>query len=104
MEVNGWALINKKPNYLYDSYIVITDKSGMLHVYETAKVKRTDVAAIFPEATYSEIAGFMSRIPLETLSYSQAEILELTGDSIRDEIQIGVLVINKKTGKKYYAG
>ena len=104
IEVNGWALINKKPNYLYDSYIVVTDKNGMLHVYEVAKVKRTDVAAIFPEATYSEIAGFMSRIPLATLSYNEAEIIELTGDSIREEIQIGVLVINKKTGKKYYAG
>ena len=84
-EVRGWALINKKDNYLYDTYLTIVDSDGQTRVYDTAPVRREDLSSVFPEARYTELSGFFARI-------------ETTPQ------KLGVLLINKQTGKKYYAG
>lgn len=93
-EIKGWALINKKHNYLYSTYFTVMDNSGIWHAYNTAKVRREDIKDVFPEALDTELSGFFARIPLSAIQTSE------DGNISR----CGVLMINKKTGKKYYAG
>lgn len=87
-EITGWALINKKENYLYDTYLVVPNKNGELTVFSTAKMLRTDIKDVFAEAKYVDLSGFFARIPADLLA---------------DTKRPSVLVINKQTGKRYYA-
>ena len=89
LEVSGWAIVNKKDNYLFDTYLTVTYEDGMTVVFDTASVRRIDLANVFPDAGYTELSGFFARIP---------------NDLQRKISQFGVLMINKQTGKKYYAG
>jgi len=87
-EISGWALINKKENYLFDTYVFLIEASGKKHVYSTARVKRSDLKEVFPDAKSVGLSGFFARVPKE-----------YTIDA-----RFGVLVVNKQSGKKYYAG
>ena len=106
-EITGWSLVNRKKNFLFDTYLVVICRGNnseavdiiegfkkgsndAVRVFETAKVRRCDLGAVFPEAKDVEISGFMARIP--------AEIYE------KEDTRLGILMINKQTGKKYYAG
>ena len=93
-EINGWAIINKKDNYLYDTFVTLQDNGGCWHTYATAPVKRDDLKTVFPDASYTELSGFFARIPADDVKASE------DGNIIR----CGILMINKQTGKKYYAG
>ena len=90
-ELTGWALINKKDNYLYDIYVAVMDSDGEWHAFDTARVYREDLSSVFPEAGYTKLSGFFARIP--------EGIAERSKDN-----RFGILLINKQTGKKYYAG
>lgn len=95
IEISGWALINKKDNYVFDTYVAVKSIDGGFKVFETAPVYRVDLATVFPDARYSEISGMFARIELSSITGS---------DSIEDITQLGVLIVNKQSGKKYYAG
>ncbi|MDO4187735.1 MAG: glycosyltransferase [Lachnospiraceae bacterium] len=94
MEIRGWALINKKINYLYDTFITVMGEDGNFYTYETVPVKRDDLKEVFPEALNTELSGFFARVPASSVKLSD------DGELLR----CGVLIINKQTGKKYYAG
>ena len=94
LEIKGWSLINKKHNYMFDTYVVVPDGDNKWHAFETAKVRRKDLQDVFPEAKTTELSGFFARISLESLG----------GEKLSDRNRFGVLLINKQTGKKYYAG
>jgi len=88
-EIKGWALINKKENYNYETYLTVVNSDGRHYIFSTAKIHREDLKSVFPEALSTELSGFMARVPSEVIA---------------NESALGILVLNKKTGKKYYAG
>lgn len=85
--VNGWAFVSKKDGYLFDTYLVMKDELGKTYAYETTKVKREDLTTVFPNERYIEISGFMAKI-----------------ENVKGLKLLGIALINKQTGKKYYAG
>lgn len=93
LEISGWSLVNKKHNYMFDRYVTVTDSEGRVRVYDAADVRREDLQDVFPEASCTELSGVFSRI----------KIAELGDDTFIPE-RFGILMINKQTGKKYYAG
>lgn len=104
LEVCGWCIANKKKNYSFDSFVVVRDKARNVHVFSTAKINRKDVSEAFLDASYTGLAGFKARIALNSLAYMSKDAESITIDKIIEENDIGVLYINKRTGKKYYAG
>lgn len=93
-DISGWALINKKDNYIFDTYLVIMRPDGKIDVFSTVHVRRTDLQAVFPEARFTDLSGFFARIPSEFILMDDKKHL----------CKLGILMINKQTGKKYYAG
>ena len=91
VEISGWSLINKKENYLYDTYLAVSDEKGHFGVYETARKYREDLEAVFKDAKSVKLSGFFARVKVD----------ENTTEAPK---RYGVLMINKQTGKKYYAG
>ena len=95
VSLSGWALINKKDNYLFDTYLGVRAADDSWHVFNTAKVFREDLAKVFKEARFTGLSGFFARIPKQFIS-----IAGLNGDKQR----FALILKNKQTGKRYYAG
>lgn len=95
--LSGWALINKKDNYLYDIFVGVKSSDTLdtalnsWHVFNTARVYREDLAKVFTEAGFTELSGFFARIP--------KELIDLT-----KPCRFSIILKNKQTGKRYYAG
>lgn len=92
-DISGWAIVNKKDNYLFDTYLVVMNTDGDVNVFSTVPVRRSDLQTVFPDARYTELSGFFARVPSEHIKQENQKYLS----------QFGVLMINKQTGKKYYA-
>jgi len=109
-DIYGWALMNKAENYMFDAYIVVNASENVkalpkkpkdiaksmaaVKVYSCADMYRSDLSSVFPEAGHCELSGIFARIPADG-------ILDEEG---RLTAQLSVLLVNKKTGKRYYAG
>ena len=95
VSLSGWALINKKDNYLFDTYLGVRAADDSWHVFNTAKVFREDLAKVFKEARFTGLSGFFARIPKQFISIA----------GLNDDKQRFALILkNKQTGKRYYAG
>ena len=89
--LSGWALINKKDNYLYDTYIGVMGPDNCWHVFNSAKVYREDLAKVFNDARSTELSGFFARMPKQNIDTNKP-------------VRFSIILINKQTRKKYYAG
>jgi len=78
--IEGWSYILGMDNCRYKRYIVLQGEDGESVIYPVTDRYRKDVAAILPNETNVDLAGFVVRIPKEALKSGKWNIGMLAKD------------------------
>lgn len=89
-QIEGWAILSKRDNALYDTELAFINKDGECFVFNTFKQSREDVSVVFVNEKNLFLTGFVCKIPVSSLK--------------RDEVyRVAIVKRSGITGIKYAA-